>query len=104
MNIDATVVVYLAIALLIINLIVLIRVIVLIKDSNDWLIALDRMMAGKSKKAQCIHCGSVYIRDTSHDICPACADFLSNPDYKRFREDVLSKNLSQIPTIMPKED
>lgn len=61
---------------LVVNVMIMLFAVLTLKNATDWLKALDGMMAGKSKKAKCSVCGRVYNRDTSHDICGMCNEYL----------------------------
>lgn len=67
------------ILVLTLNIVVLVMTIRRMKDTNDWLDALDKIMEGRSSKTRCQRCGLTYNRDKSQDICPDCAERLRLP-------------------------
>lgn len=65
---------------LICNAVMMVLVTKQMKDTDDWLKALDEMMEGRSRKTRCQRCGITYIRDKSNDFCPDCAELTKIPE------------------------
>ena len=76
------------------NIVVLVMTERRLKNTNDWLDALDKMMEGRSSKTRCQRCGLTYNRDKSQDICPDCAELLriprENDVYDEYRRYILN--------------